>query len=159
MDLTRVGAIALHTLAMMIVLGYYGVLGRIVLPALRRTLEPRQLGLSLVAVERRARPLLIISVALFAITGIYLMIVDEQYAGLGNIGGSTWAALVLGKHVVVAALVGVGLVVDRLIDGLADRDEGPPAGSVRLVGLATETATLLGVVVIVMTAAAQLATS
>src|SRR3970282_1719095 len=100
MDLTRVGAIALHTLAMMIVLGYYGVLGRIVLPALRRTLETRQLALSLVAVERRAKPLLVISIALFAITGIYLMIVDEQYAGLGNVVGSTWATLVLGKHVV-----------------------------------------------------------
>lgn len=159
MDLTRVGAVALHTLAMMIVLGYYGVLGRIVLPALRRTLEPRQLATSLVAVERRARPLLVISIALFAITGIYLMIVDEQYAGLGNIGGSTWAALVLGKHVVVAALVAVGLAVDRLVDGLADSDDGLPAGSVRLVGLAAESATLLGVVVIVMTAAAQFATS
>jgi len=159
MDLTRVGAVALHTLAMMIVLGYYGVLGRMVLPALRRTLEPRQLATSLVAVERRARPLLIISIALFAITGVYLMVVDEQYTGLGNIGGSTWAALVLTKHLVVAALVGVGLVVDRLIDGLAEWADGPPEGSVRLVGLAAETGTVLGVVVIVMTAAAQFATT
>lgn len=159
MDLTRVGAIALHTLAMLIVLGYYGVLGRIVLPALRRTLGPRDVAASLVAVGRRARPLLVIAIAVFAITGIYLMIVDEQYTGLGNLGGSTWAALVLAKHVVVAALVALGFVVDRLVDGLAEWEDGPPDGSLRLVGLTVEGATALGVVVVVMTAAAQLATT
>lgn len=157
MDLVVVISVAVHTLSIVVVLGYYGILGRIVLPGLRRTLDARTLAESLVAIERRARPFLVLSIAGFAITGIYLTFGDEQYQGLVQISSSGWTTLILLKHLVVAALVGLALLLDRMIEGLATWVEGPPASAVRLVGLTAEGVTALGAIVILMTAAAQLA--
>ena len=39
MDYLHLGAITIHTLAMILVVGYYGLLGRVILPALRRSLD------------------------------------------------------------------------------------------------------------------------
>jgi len=139
-----------------IVLGYYGILGRIVLPGLKRTLDDRRLAEVLLVIEQRARPFLVLSIAAFAITGIYLTFADEQYEGLVAIGSSTWTTLILLKHLVVAGIVGLGVVLDRMIEGLAAWEAGPPERSVRLTGLLAEGITALGAIVILMTAAAQL---
>lgn len=159
MDLVLAITLAVHTLSMVIVLGHFGILGWIVLPAFRRTLEARALAQSLVAIEMRARPFLVLSVAAFAISGIYLTFSDDQYRGLVQIGDSGWTTLILLKHLVVAVLVGLGFLLDRLIEGLAGWEAGPPDGSVRLVGLTANAATALGAIVILLTAAAQLAPS
>jgi len=155
-DLVLVFSVAVHTLSMVIVLGYYGILGRIVLPGLKRTLDDRRLAEVLLVIEQRARPFLVLSIAAFAITGIYLTFADEQYEGLVAIGSSTWTTLILLKHLVVAGIVGLGVVLDRMIEGLAAWEAGPPERSVRLTGLLAEGITALGAIVILMTAAAQL---
>jgi uncharacterized membrane protein len=154
-DLVLVVSVAVHTLAIVIVLGYYGILGRIVVPALQRSLEPRAVAASLGAIERRARPFLVLAIAAFAITGIYMTVADDQYEGLSALGSSGWTTLILLKHAVVALLVGLGLVLDRLIDGLSAWQAGPPERSVRVVGFMAEGITALGAIVILMTAAAQ----
>jgi len=155
-DLVLVFSVAVHTLSMVIVLGYYGILGRIVLPGLKRTLDDRRLAEVLLVIEQRARPFLVLSIAAFAITGIYLTFADEQYEGLVAIGSSTWTTLILLKHLEVAGIVGLGVVLDRMIEGLAAWEAGPPERSVRLTGLLAEGITALGAIVILMTAAAQL---
>jgi uncharacterized membrane protein len=155
-DLVLVISLAVHTLSMVIVLGYYGILGRIVLPALRRSLDGPGVARSLVGIEHRARPFLVLSIAAFAITGIYLTFADEQYEGLVALGGSSWTTLILLKHLVVAGVVGLGLLLDRLIEGLAGWEAEPPETSVRTIGLLAEGITALGAIVILLTAAAQL---
>lgn len=159
MDIPQVLAIWLHTLALVIVLGYYGILGRIVLPALRRSLDGPAQRSALVAIERRALPLVILSVGLFTVSGAYLLLVDPQYAGLGNVLASTWTKLMLIKHVLVIALVVIGVIVDRLIRGIGDAPSDA-AGELdlRLVELGAEAATGLGALVILLTAIAQLST-
>ena len=87
----------LHTVALVIAWGYYGILGRIAIPALARSLDSTDQARALADIERRAVPLVLLSVVLFTITGRYLLVVDPAYAGLGNVFGSTWTVLMLAK--------------------------------------------------------------
>jgi uncharacterized membrane protein len=158
MDLLQVLAVWIHTLAFVIVMGYYGVLGRVMVPALERSLDGPAQAAALVAIERRVLPLLALSVVLFTVTGTYLLFVDPKYEGLGNFFASTWTALMLVKHLLVVALVALGVVVDRLIRRVAEATTEPDRGSaLRRLELSAEGATGLGALVILATVAAQLA--
>jgi len=156
MDIVQVGAAWLHLLATVAMLGYYAILGLVVLPAIRRVVPPRELGDSIAAMERRATPLIIGSLAIFLATGVFLMTTDPRYGGVGNVAGSTWATLFLVKHVVVLAMVGVGVYIDALVVRRFAAAEAPddPA-AVRLLVLSSGVMTLLGAVVLFLTAAAQ----
>jgi uncharacterized membrane protein len=158
MDIPQVLAVWFHTLAFVIVMGYYGILGRVMLPALERSLDGPAQAAALAAVERRALPLVALSVALFAVTGTYLLLVDSHYAGLGNFFASTWTTLMLVKHGLVIVMVVLGVMVDRFIRRTANATSDPArASALRRVGLSAEGATGLGALVILLTAAAQLA--
>ena len=158
MDLGLVVATWVHTLAFVIAWGYYGVLGRMILPALGDALaEPQRIEM-LAAVERRAVPLVLLSVVLFTVSGSWLLLTDPQYAGLGNVLASTWTALMFAKHAFVVALVIAAVVVHRLIEGLAvARDEAARGDLFGRVRLATEAATALGALIALLTVAAQAA--
>jgi uncharacterized membrane protein len=155
-DLLLVVAVWLHTVAFVIGWGYYGILGRIVLPALGRSLDGPAQASALVAIERRALPLIVISLVLFTVTGTYLLVADPEYAGIGNVLASTWTVLMLVKHVLVVALVVLGVAVDRLgrRAGLATSAEVRAAAIHRLT-LTAEGATALGALIVLLTAAAQ----
>lgn len=159
MDFVLLLAVALHTLAFVIAWGYYGILGRIVLPALERTLEPQATTRTLLAVERRALPLVLISTVLFLVTGTYLLVVNAEYTRLGDFFANTWSTLMLVKHLVVVVLIVLGILVDRLIRS-ADRqaDDVGRAATLGRVRLSAEGATGLGAVIVLLTAAAQLST-
>jgi uncharacterized membrane protein len=157
MDIAHVIAVWFHTLAFVIAWGYYGILGRMVLPALQGSLQGTDQSAALVAIEGRALPLVGGSVVLFLITGSYLLVVDPEYAGLGNIA-STWATLMLVKHLVIVALVVAGIDIDRRIRRLAETtDEGARTASMHRIRLGAEVATGLGALVALLTAAAQAA--
>jgi uncharacterized membrane protein len=156
MDVGQVLAIWLHTIALVIAWGYYGVLGRIVLPGLERSLDVADVIASLDTVERRAVPLVLLSMVLFTVTGTWLLVVDPAYAGPGAYFASTWTTLMLVKHFLVIAFVLVAIAVDRLIrraGGAITEDERRTAlGRIRL---GAEAATGLGAVIVLLTAAAQ----
>ena len=156
MDYPQAGAIAIHTLAMILVVGYYGILGRVVLPALRGSLAGPELAATLSAVERRAVPLLLLSVALFVATGVFLLLADEQSEGIGNLFATTWTTLILVKHGLIVVMVVFGGIVDFLVTEVADAEtESERERRLRRLLLATEATTGLGAAVIVLTAAAQ----
>src|SRR3990172_11336962 len=92
MDLVQVGAAWLHLLATVAMLGYYAILGLVVLPAIRRVVPPRELGDSIAAMERRATPLIIGSLAIFLATGVFLMTTDPRYGGVGHGTGAAGGA-------------------------------------------------------------------
>ena len=156
MDLPHVLAVWLHTLAFVIAWGYYGILGRMVLPAIERTLDAPTQGTMLADIERRALPLIVLSLVLFTITGDYLLVIDPQYEGLGQFFSSTWATLMLVKHGLVIGLVVAGVYVDRLIRrGAAATSDTERQSTLRRVGLGAEAATGLGALIALLTAAAQ----
>jgi uncharacterized membrane protein len=139
--------------------GYYGVLGRIVLPALARSIDRSARAAALAAIERRALPLLLLSGVLFTATGTYLLVVDPHYGGLGNFFLSSWTMLMLVKHILVIGFVALAVIVDRLV-GLVDRAPTDLArrAALRRLELTVERLTGLGAVIALVTAAAQLAT-
>ena len=157
MDLVQVGATWLHLVATVALIGYYAILGLLVLPVLRTTVPAREVAASVAALEGRALPVIFGSLAVFLATGVYLMVNDARYGGLGDVTGSTWATLFLVKHVVVLAMVGLGRL-HRRPGGSAIRGPGEaidrPAPVQRL-EVAAGVMTLLGAVVLLLTAAAQ----
>lgn len=158
MDVAHLLAVAVHTLAFVIAWGYYGILGRIVLPALERSLDGPTVSVSIAAIERRALPLVVLSALLFTVSGSWLLVVSPQYQGLGNLFASTWTTLILVKHVVVIALVALAVAVDvlaRRVGGAAD--DTTRVRDLRRLSLAAEATTGLGAVVVLLTAAATAA--
>ncbi|MFN8519559.1 MAG: CopD family protein [Chloroflexota bacterium] len=156
MDLARLVALTLHTVGFVIACGYYVILARVILPGLVATLDGPAVGRTLLMVERRALPLLVVAIILFATTGTYLMLTDPSYHGLGAIR-DPWSSMMLLKHLVVVAFVGVGAAVDWLIR-LVDEAEDEPTRAVALrrVRRTTDAAVVLGAVIVLLTAAAQL---
>lgn len=150
MDTGLVVARWLHTVAFVIAWGYYGVLARMVIPGLR-DLEPGLAARTLDAIERRALPLILGSIVLFIVTGAYLLVSDDRYAGLGNVADSTWTSLMTLKHVVIVALVGLGVLIDYLVKSA----EAPEADTTRRrigqVRWAAEGATVLGALIVLLT--------
>jgi uncharacterized membrane protein len=143
--------------AFVIAWGYYGILGRIVLPALERSLDGAAQASTLVSIERRALPLVLISMALFIVTGAYLLVIDDSYAGLGNILANSWTTLMLVKHLVVVGLIGLGVAVDVLVRRAGAATDDPMRVSIlHRVRLSAEAATALGALVVLLTVAAQL---
>ena len=156
MDIPQVLAIWLHTVALVIAWGYYGILGRIALPALERSLDHQALASTLLAMERRAVPLVGLSALLFTLTGSYLLVIDPHYAGLGNVFASSWTLLMLVKHGVVIAFVALAVAVDLLIRRIARTpDDERRAHDLRWLGLGAEGATGLGALIVLLTAVAQ----
>ena len=155
MDATHLIALSLHALAMVVVLGYYGILSRIVLPTLARSLEGPALARVVPAIERRALPILLAGVVLFIVTGVYLLVRDGRYAGVGSFA-STWSTLMLIKHLVVVAMVALGIGVDRLAAGLAETSDAGRGRTFELLAMAMDGMAALGILVLLLTAAAQL---
>jgi len=155
MDPLHVGALWLHAASMVLVLGYFAVVGLIVVPTLRRSLDGPSLAGTLASIEGRAMPFLVASVIVFTATGAYLLTIDERYVGIGDFS-STWSTLFLVKHVVVVLMIGLGLVLDARIVRLGKTPE-PTDGALRTVSLAMDAMTVLGLIVLLLTAAAQYA--
>ena len=156
MDPMQVGATWLHLLATVAMLGYYAVLGAVVLPAIRGILPTRELGEVIVSLERRATPVIVGSLVAFLATGVYLMVTSPRYGGVGDIG-STWATIFLVKHLVVGAMVALGVVIDALVvRGFADPGSPGQPAAVRRLELTVVLMTILGSVVLLLTAAGQL---
>ena len=155
MDGLQIASTWLHTVAFVIAWGYYGILGRMIIPGLERTLPPEPRADALLAIERKALPLILLSIVLFTVTGSYLLVIDPQYQGLGNFGNA-WAALMLGKHLLVVVLVGLGVVIDRLIRWAAEvADDRARASYLRWLRWCTEGATGVGALIALLTVAAQ----
>jgi uncharacterized membrane protein len=156
MDGPHVLALWLHTIAFVIAWGYYGVLARIVLPALERSLDLPAQASTLVAIERRALPFIGLTLVLFLATGTYLLLIDPQYAGLGNVFASTWTRLMLVKHTLVAGMVVLAVLVDWLVRQLRERDgDDLRTSDLRFVALAADGVTGVGALIALVTVAAQ----
>jgi len=111
MDYLQIGSSWLHLVATVVLLGYVGVLGLVVIPVLRRDLELPKACELVVAFERRAMPGVVLALVAFLATGVYLTVSD------GLISRKIAVTL---KHVLVAALLGLGLYADARYSGAGD---------------------------------------
>jgi uncharacterized membrane protein len=156
-DVVQVAAVWLHSLATVILLGYYAVLALILVPVLRRTADGPALGRAIPAIEQRALPLILASVGVFLVTGTYLLLTDHRFLGVGHFFGSTWSTLIVIKHVLVVVLVGIGVYVDLLVvpDIANPIDEAARTRATRRLAGSASAIAALGALVLLLTAGAQ----
>lgn len=157
MDLVHVSAVWLHSLATVVLLGYYAVMALIVIPVLRATLKESALGRVIPDIERRALPLVLGAVGVFLLTGLYLLLSDHRYLGLGHVVDNTWSVVILVKHIVVVAIVAIGVWIDVVVvrDIAVPADELGRTAAMRRLALGTTAIVALGAIVLLLTAAAQ----
>jgi uncharacterized membrane protein len=157
MDVAETLGVWIHALSTVIMFGFYGVYGRIVVPALERSLTGMALGRAVAGIGRRALPFMVLSIVAFTISGAYLLAIDEEFAGLGIFRDSTWSTLMLIKHGVVVVMVVGAALVHVLAGRLDDRDqtEDDLRDGLRWLRFAAEATTGLGALILLLTAAAQ----
>jgi uncharacterized membrane protein len=149
-----IGATCLHTIAIVVLLGYYATLWLVVLPWLVSG-GSREPGRVIAAIERRALPWILGSVVLFILTGAVL---TATHTG----SNPDWATLIILKHGLVIVMVVLGVVMDRVLVPRADGTWWTPAvvpttdvRDLRPIVLASAAMCLLGAAVLLLTAVAQ----
>jgi uncharacterized membrane protein len=156
MSATWVAMTWLHQVSIVALLGYYAAMAVVVLPALSRALDGDALGISIGAMGRRSRPLVLATIVVFLVTGTYLLVSAGRYDGIGNVLASTWTVLLTVKHLVVLLMLVIAFGVDRLSVAVAETgDDGARRTTLGMLGLAVQGMTVLGLVVLLLTAAAQ----
>jgi putative copper export protein len=105
----------------------------------------------------QALPLILVSIGVFLVTGTYLLLTDDRFLGLGHFFGGTWSTLIVVKHVLVVALVGIGVYIDLLVvpDVANPVDEASRSAGVRRLARSASAMAALGATVLLLTAAAQ----
>ena len=107
-------AVWLHSLGTVILIGHFLLLILIYLPALTdgKLDVPARTALS--AISRCSRTWMYISLLVFLVTGIYLMLADPNYLGLGNFS-NLWGILMLVKHILVLGIIAMGFWFNTIL--------------------------------------------
>jgi uncharacterized membrane protein len=154
MNALAVGATWIHTIAIVVLLGYYATLSLVVLPWLTSG-GGREPGSVIAALERRALPWILASIVLFTASGVALMAVHSGTS-------PNWTTLIIVKHIIVVGMVVLGVVVDRVLIPRVAGTWWTPAvvpstdvRDLRPIVQASAVMSVLGAVVLLLTAAAQ----
>ena len=149
MDVAQAVAAWLHSLATVILLGYYALLALVVVPVLRSAVNGPALGRVIPAIERRALPLTLASIGVFLVTGTYLLLTDDRFLGLGHVFENAWSTLIVIKHVLVIALIGFGVFIDLLVvpDIANPADEAARTAAIRRLARSASAIAALGAIV------------
>lgn len=93
-------------LATVVWLGGLAALALIVLPAMRRSLQPKDFANWLTALNQRLDPLGWFSLGLLIFTGLLQMDSNPNYVGLLNLSNA-WSLAICAKHIVFFGMIGV----------------------------------------------------
>lgn len=148
-------SIWLHAIATVLFIGQYLLLTLLYLPAISKY-KPEVVGPILSEISKRSRGWMYASLLIFIVTGIYLMIVDSNYLGIGNFG-NLWAFLMLVKHILILAMIVIGFWFNAIlrVGPLMSSTTGADQAIVRF-GLYSRLMAVPGVLVLLLTAFAQL---
>ena len=141
----------LHTLATVVFIGHFVLLATIYMPVLSRAGN----GAALSEISKRSRQWLYGSMLVFVITGVYLMIVDPNYLGIGNFG-NFWGVVMLIKHILIIVMVAIGFWFNAImrVGPLMSSNTGAVQAISRFRWYVNAMA-LSGVLVLLLTALAQ----
>ena len=142
----------LHTLATVVFIGHFVLLATIYMPVLSRAGN----GAALSEISKRSRPWLYGSMLVFIITGIYLMIADPNYLGIGNFG-NFWGVVMLIKHILIVGMIAIGFWVNAImrVGPLMSSNTGAVQATSRFRWYVNAMA-ISGVLVLFLTALAQM---
>ena len=144
----------LHTLATVVFIGHYLFLSLVYLPVFERQANGDALRESLEQVSRRSRPFFGGSLLTFLVTGTHLMLINQDYLGVGNFFGNAWSALIVTKHLLVLAFLALAIFSERAFMAKIS-DQQPQA--LRQFRLMLAANTILGLLILLLTTAAQAA--
>jgi uncharacterized membrane protein len=142
----------LHGLATIVMIGYYLFTSLIYLPIFERQMQANALRDLFEQVSARLRPFFGGSLLIFLVTGTHLMLINENYLGLGNFFANPWSVLIVIKHVLVLAFLALAVFSERAFLGQIG-DEKPEA--LKQFRWALNINTVLGVVILLLTSIAQ----
>ena len=145
-------SIWLHTLATVVFVGHYLFMSLVYLPVFERQAQGNALRQLLESVSSRLRPYFGSSLLIFLITGTYLMMINEDYLGLGNFFGNAWSILIVVKHVIVLVFIALAVYSERAIMGKISEERPQALTQFRL---ALGINTFLGILILLLTTAAQ----
>ena len=142
----------LHAIASIIFVGHYLLLVLIYLPVLAKENGG---GMILSAISKRSRVWMYASLIVFAITGVYLTIVDPNYLGIGNFG-NLWGVLMLVKHILILGMIVMGFWFNAIlrVGPMMSSNSGVDQAIARF-GLYSKLMAGSGVLVLLLTAMAQ----
>jgi uncharacterized membrane protein len=142
----------LHTLATIVMIGYYIFTSLIFLPILENQMQATALRNMLERVSNRLRPFFGGSLLIFLVTGTYLMLINKNYLGLGNFFGNPWSILIVIKHGLVLAFLSLAVYSERVFL-VQVCDEKPEA--LKPFRLALNVNMFLGLFILLLTSIAQ----
>lgn len=142
----------LHSLATIVMVGYFFFTSLVFLPILERRIEPSGLRELLEHISARLRPYFGCSLLIFLVTGTHLMVISEHYLGLGNFTGNLWSIMIVIKHILVLVFLGLAVFSERTYLGQIS-DEKPEA--LKSFHLVLNFNTVLGVTILLLTSLAQ----
>jgi uncharacterized membrane protein len=141
----------LHALATVVFIGHFVLLAGIYLPTLARAKN----GIALSEISKRSRPWMYVSLLIFLVTGIYVMIVDPNYLGIGNFS-NFWAMMMLVKHLLIAVMIALGFLFNAIlrVGPMMSSNTGTEQAITRFRNYVNAMA-VCGVLVLLLTALAQ----
>ncbi len=145
-------AVWLHALATIVWIGYYVFTSLIFLPVLERRMQPNAMRDLLEQVSSRLRPFFGGSLLIFFVTGTYLMLINQNYLGLGNFFGNLWSVLIVIKHVLVVTFLALAVFSERAFLGQISVQKPEALKQFRW---ALNTNMALGVIILLLTSIAQ----
>lgn len=144
----------LHAIATVIFIGHYLLLSLLYLPAFAKA-KVEIAGPILSEVSKRSRVWMYASLLIFMVTGIYLMIVDPNYRGVGDFG-NPWAVAMLVKHILIVAMIGIGFFYNAILRvGPMMSSNNSAEAAIARFGLYSRIMAICGVLVLLLTAFAQ----
>lgn len=144
----------LHAIATVIFIGHPLLIWLFYLPAFAKA-QAEIAGPILSDISKRSRPWMYVSLVIFMVTGIYLMIVDPNYRGVGNFS-NPWAIAMLVKHILIVAMIGLGFFYNAIlrVGPRMSSNNSAETAMVRF-GLYSKLMSICGVLVLLLTAFSQ----
>jgi uncharacterized membrane protein len=142
----------LHVLATVVWVGCYLFTSLIYLPVLERQMPANALHDLLEQLSARLRPYFGGALLIFLVTGTHLMLINQDYLGLGNFFGNPWSVLIIIKHVLVLAFLALAVYSERAF--MVQIGNQKPDALQRF-RMSLTINTLLGIVILLLTSIAQ----
>ena len=142
----------LHALATIVMIGYFIFTSLIYLPVFERQIQSNALRPLLEQISARLKPFFGGSVLIFIVTGTHLMLINENYLGLGKFFSNSWSVLMVIKHVLVVAFLALAIFSERAYLAKIS-DQNPEA--IKRFRLALNINTILGAVILLLTSIVQ----
>ena len=133
-------------------IGYFVFTSLIYLPVFERQMQANTLRSLLEQISAQLKPFFGGSLLIFLVTGTHLMLINENYLGLGNFFSNPWSVLIVIKHVLVLAFLALAVFSERAFLGKIS-DQKPEA--LKQFRWALNINTILGVIILLLTSIAQ----